>query len=70
MKKQKMVLTELCCEVCSFEMTIPRRVNKQKKTGHIKHMYCPMCYKEQAFIEGGKLDSSIMFWEEWQSQFN
>lgn len=70
MMKRKTVLTRLSCEVCLFEMTIPRRVNKQKKPGHIKHMYCPMCFKEQAFIEGNTEDSSIQFWVNWQEEQN
>lgn len=69
MKKSKVVLSQLCCDVCNFEMTIPRKANKQKTKGHIKHMYCPSCQVVQPFIEGGRKDSSIMFWEEWQAQF-
>lgn len=69
MRKQSVVLTELNCGECDCLMTIPRKVSKQKKPGHVKHMYCPMCDIEQPFIEGKRKDKKLMFWEQWHAQF-
>lgn len=51
MKKGNTVLTYLECPECAFEYVISRKESNQKKAGHIKHMYCPVCRKKQGFIE-------------------
>lgn len=51
MKRQEVVQTMLECEDCGFQMPIFRKQARQKKKGHIKHMYCPNCRKTKAFIE-------------------
>lgn len=51
MRRQEVIQTTLECEVCHFNMPIFRKKAKQKKEGHVKHMYCPSCRKKQKFIE-------------------
>lgn len=46
-----MVLSDLYCPYCSFRMTIPRSVNRQREKGHCKKMWCPFCEIEANFIE-------------------
>lgn len=67
MKRQKTVLTTLECEVCGTQMPISRKASKQKKPGHVKHMYCPKCKKTQAFIERVEADSIYDFWDEFHT---
>ena len=43
--------TFLRCTECHNVVEIFRKINRQKKKGHIKHMYCPYCKKVVAFEE-------------------
>ena len=48
------------CPVCKTTMTAPKTKNFKKNSykgqRHRKHMYCPICKKEQRFI----LDDAFM----------
>ncbi|AAY53029.1 ribosome associated inhibitor A; zinc finger domain [Listeria phage A511] len=62
----KTVQTTLLCPECGEKVSIFRRSAKQKKDGHIKHMYCPYCKKTQGFVESRKSEKE-QFWENWQN---
>lgn len=49
--KRKTVQTKLICPKCDNITTIYRRVNKQKKFGYRKWMYCYKCKKETNHFE-------------------
>lgn len=49
----------LSCSCCNYIATIFRRISKDKEIGHIKHMYCPICRTEQAFIEQAELTKKV-----------
>lgn len=69
MKKQVMVYSNLTCTECDTDLKLPRKRAKKRVEGHIKHMYCPTCYKTTGFKEVNK-DKSYDYWEQWQAQFN
>lgn len=46
-----MVQAHLKCPACNFLMIIPRKASRQKKEGHVKHMYCKRCMCERGFVE-------------------
>ena len=33
------------CPICRFQMTVPRKLCRKRKKGHIKDLYCPNCDK-------------------------
>jgi len=41
----------LKCSECGNVQVVYRLPSRNKKTGHIKHMYCPYCKVETAHIE-------------------
>lgn len=43
--------TELICPNCGEIVSIQRKIGNQKKEGHIKDLYCPVCKKTRKFIE-------------------
>ena len=43
--KKKFVNTKLICPICNNMTSIYRKVNKQKKFGHRKWLYCWKCKK-------------------------
>lgn len=45
------VLSTLICPKCGLRLEIPRRVDRRRKEGHIKDIYCIKCGKMQKFIE-------------------
>ena len=51
MKKVQYKNTDLVCLECGYVATIPRKISKQKRIGHIKDMFCPFCNKEVKFFE-------------------
>lgn len=55
--------TELICTDCGMIMPIIRKKCKQKKVGHIKHMYCPKCKDTRAFTEMKVVDKNLLYWE-------
>lgn len=65
MKRQKMTMSTLHCEVCDTKMIIPRKVAQKREEGHVKHMYCPHCKETTAFKESRKADSAMSFWDNW-----
>lgn len=68
MKRQKTVMATLECDKCGSKMSIQRKASKQKKQGHVKHMYCPGCKETTAFIEKKtETDANLSFWEEFQN---
>lgn len=42
-----MVLSQCICPVCGTEISVPRIHNQQRKNGHIKDLYCPICKAER-----------------------
>lgn len=51
MGKQKASSTILLCPECKKRFKIWRKTSKQKKKGHVKHMFCPYCRQTVGFIE-------------------
>lgn len=52
MKNKKLTIQKtLSCNVCYLTITILRLAGKNRKEGHIKHMWCPMCQKITAHTE-------------------
>ena len=43
MNYRKCVKTDLICPKCGNIVTIQRKKGKQKKTGHLKYLYCYDC---------------------------
>lgn len=43
--------TWLRCGVCGFRAHIFRKESRQKKRGHVKHMWCSRCRKVTAHYE-------------------
>lgn len=68
MKKQPVVYSDLLCTVCEQQLTIPRKVGRQHKPGHVKHMYCPGCKTKSPFEEKVETDHNIIFWTAWHNQ--
>ena len=56
MRKTSFLLSSLKCQECGNEISIPRRLDRVRKKGHIKTMYCPYCQKERDFEELGKTE--------------
>lgn len=54
MKKRPYIMSNFLCSECDLHLQIPRPKNKQRKVGHVKDMYCPVCKKETKFIEIGE----------------
>lgn len=50
-KKQAVIISHLKCSKCGHLIPIPRKRGKLRENMHIKHMYCPFCKSEQAFVE-------------------
>ena len=42
---------ELVCPECGNVAFIWRRMGKSKKSGHTKHMWCPVCQETTGHIE-------------------
>ena len=47
----KIVKTDMICSVCGEVLSIQRKIGRQKKSGHIKDLWCPICEKRRKFIE-------------------
>lgn len=47
---------DLKCKECGYIFPIHRKLHKNHKAGHIKHMYCPSCRKVTEHIEMSKED--------------
>lgn len=47
MKKRKSFYRDFKCPICGFKTVAPKK--RQTKTGHIKHMYCPICKDMSGF---------------------
>lgn len=63
-----MVQTRLECSECGTQVFIMRKRGKQKKRGHIKHMYCIGCKETTGFIELKNEDKNIAYWNNlWES---
>lgn len=64
MAKTQTVSTSLKCTGCGTTSIIQRKKCRQKKSGHIKHMYCWQCREIQAFTElkGYESDRNALFW--------
>ncbi len=45
----------LRCPKCNKTQTIRRKRSRNKKTGHVKHLYCHNCLKETGHVEEGTL---------------
>lgn len=56
MKKQVVIISHLKCSKCGHLIPIPRKRGKLRENMHIKHMYCPFCKSEQAFVEDKMLN--------------
>jgi len=41
----------LVCEACGTEFPIPRSLNRNRETKHIKNLYCPNCRNVEKFVE-------------------
>lgn len=54
-RRTKTEQTFLICSQCNNVFTIFRKVNRQKKDGHIKHLWCFKCKEVTAHIEDKKL---------------
>ena len=39
------VISYFRCPKCNFQMSIPRKKDRQRAAGHIKDLYCPNCDK-------------------------
>lgn len=50
-KGKKIIEKTLHCKVCGASRTIIRSAGRDKKTGHVKHMWCINCGVEQPFEE-------------------
>lgn len=55
--KTKTTQTRLHCSECHAEMPISRSLRSPKKAGHVKHMWCWKCKKEQPFIEASRYEA-------------
>lgn len=64
MAKAQTVSASLKCNACDTISIIQRKKCRQKKSGHIKHMYCWQCREVQAFTElnGLQTDRNALFW--------
>lgn len=49
--KVNFVLKELKCGICGNKQIIPRRKNKNRSIGHIKHLWCYICKDLTAHCE-------------------
>ena len=56
--------TELVCLECGNIFPIYRISGREKKTGHIKHLYCPICFKETAHYEVRDADIFLRNYED------
>lgn len=45
------MISYFVCQNCGTQMPIPRDSGKQRKHGHIKHIWCPCCKKKMKFKE-------------------
>ena len=45
------VQTTLQCPKCGRSVDIFRKMSRQKKNGHVKHMLCPYCQETVPFVE-------------------
>ncbi len=50
-KKQSLIIKKLECTQCGCIREIPRKLSRNKKTGHYKHMFCPTCNEKTKYIE-------------------
>lgn len=50
-RKCSFVLKELKCEKCGNKQIIPRKANKNKSLGHIKHIWCYICEEKTSHKE-------------------
>lgn len=51
MGRQSVTQTTLQCPECLNKVQICRKAGKQRKRGHIKHMWCAHCQKVVGFSE-------------------
>lgn len=61
-RRQRRVISELACGVCKTVIPIPRAITDTREARHVKHMYCPSCGEEQAFIEHTIVAPSVLRW--------
>lgn len=48
---RKVEYSDFYCINCGNKITLPRKLNLQKKAFHRKRLYCPFCKKELNFVE-------------------
>lgn len=51
MRKQTYDISQFLCPDCGKTIPLPRRTRRERKSGHIKDIYCPFCNKVQKTIE-------------------
>lgn len=52
MKKHRyMKMSQFICIDCGAELSLPRLHCGQRKSGHVKDIYCPICKKDSKFKE-------------------
>ena len=54
-RKSSFVLKELKCEECENIQIIPRKKNRNRSYGHIKHIWCHICKKTIPHKEIGQI---------------
>lgn len=50
-KRKVRVISNFVCPECGLEFPLPRIHGQQRKNGHIKDVFCPVCGKVQKFQE-------------------
>lgn len=52
MKKHRyMNMSQFICKECGMELRLPRQHCGQRKSGHLKDLYCPQCKRDTKFRE-------------------
>ena len=60
----KYVRTELVCPKCGNITTIQRKINKAKKVGHIKDLYCYVCQEITKHFEINDVTKFLLTYNE------
>lgn len=50
-RRPTLLIKRLVCETCGIARDIPRRANKNRPSGHAKHMWCATCRRVTKFQE-------------------
>jgi hypothetical protein len=50
-KGNNFTISDFYCTHCGTHIPLPRKVQKQREAGHLKHIYCPTCREDRQFIE-------------------